>query len=74
MILRLFQIKYDENVATALLAGINLDTNNYTLNTNAETYYMSYYLASLGASAKKVQYLQIHRRGETLSTCRTGMS
>lgn len=36
-LIRLFQIKYDENVATALLAGINLDTSNYTKNRNATT-------------------------------------
>lgn len=36
-LLRLFQIKYDENVATALLAGINLDTNNYTKNRTGTT-------------------------------------
>lgn len=52
-----YDVEIDSYYATILLSGIVLDTNNYTLNTNAETYYMSYYLASLGASAKKVQYL-----------------
>ena len=52
-----YDVDIDSYYATILLSGIVLDTNNYTLNTKAETYYTSYYLASLGASAKKVQYL-----------------
>lgn len=43
--------------ATVLLAGIFLDTNNYTLNTTARTFSTSYYLTMMGASSKKVQYL-----------------
>lgn len=60
MITELIEI-YDSEIepyfATVLLAGIVLDTNNFTLKTKAETYYTAYFLASLGASAKKVQYL-----------------
>ena len=52
-----YDVEIDSYYATILLSGIVLDTNNYTLNTTAETFYTSYYLASLGASAKKVQYL-----------------
>ena len=52
-----YDVELESYYATILLSGIVLDTNNYTLNTTAETYYASYYLASLGASAKKVQYL-----------------
>jgi len=52
-----YDVEIESYYATILLSGIVLDTNNYTLNTTAETYYASYYLASLGASAKKVQYL-----------------
>lgn len=52
-----YDIEIDSYYATLLMAGIVLDTNNYTLNTTAETFYTSYYLSSLGASAKKVQYL-----------------
>ena len=52
-----YDVEIESYYATILLSGIVLDTNNYTLNTTAETYYTSYYLASLGASAKKVQYL-----------------
>lgn len=52
-----YDVEIDSYYATILLSGIVLDTNNYTLNTTAETFYTSYYLSSLGASAKKVQYL-----------------
>lgn len=52
-----YDVEIDSYYATILLSGIVLDTNNYTLNTTSETFYMSYYLTSLGASAKKVQYL-----------------
>lgn len=59
-----YDVEIDSYYATILLSGIVLDTNNYTLNTTAETYYTSYYLASLGASAKKVQYLLKQDIGE----------
>ncbi len=52
-----YDVEIDSYYATILLSGIVLDTNNYTLNTTSETFYISYYLTSLGASAKKVQYL-----------------
>ncbi len=52
-----YKVNLDPYYATLILAGIILDTNNFTLKTNAETYYTAYYLASLGASPKKVQYL-----------------
>lgn len=47
----------DSYYATVLLSGIVLDTNNFMLKTTSNTYYTAYFLASLGASAKKVQYL-----------------
>lgn len=52
-----FDLEIEPYYATVLLSGIVLDTNNFTLKTNAETYYAAYFLTSLGASAKKVQYL-----------------
>ena len=52
-----YDVELDPYYATVLLSGIVLDTNNFTLKTSAETYYAAYYLANLGASAKKVQYL-----------------
>ena len=52
-----YDVEIESYYATILLSGIVLDTNNYTLNTTAETYYTSYFLSCLGASAKKVQYL-----------------
>ena len=52
-----YDIELESYYATILLSGIVLDTNNFTLKTTSETYYSAYFLASLGASAKKVQYL-----------------
>ena len=52
-----YDIEIDSYYATILLSGIVLDTNNFTLNTTSETFYLAYYLTKLGASAKKVQYL-----------------
>ncbi len=49
--------KIDPYFATLVLSGIVLDTNNYTLKTTENTYYAAYYLTSIGASPKKVQYL-----------------
>lgn len=50
-------IELEPYYATLLLAGIVLDTNNFTLKTREETYYSAYFLSVFGASAKKVQYL-----------------
>jgi len=52
-----YDIEIDSYYATVLLSGIVLDTNNFMLKTTSNTYYTAYYLSSLGASAKKVQYL-----------------
>ena len=52
-----YDVEIESYYATVLLAGVVLDTNNFTLKTNPGTYYAAYYLSSLGASAKKVQYL-----------------
>ncbi len=52
-----YDVEIEPYYATVLLSGIVLDTNNFTLKTTAETYYAAYFLTSLGASAKKVQYL-----------------
>lgn len=52
-----YEVNLESYYATVLLSGIVLDTNNFMLKTTPETYYAAYYLASLGASAKKVQYL-----------------
>ena len=52
-----YDIELESYYATILLAGIVLDTNNFTLKTKPESFYTAYYLSSLGGSAKKVQYL-----------------
>lgn len=56
-LLESYDIEIDSYFATVLLSGIVLDTNNFMLKTTSNTYYSAYYLSSLGASAKKVQYL-----------------
>lgn len=56
-LIEFYDINLESYYATVLLAGIVLDTNNYTLNTTSNTHYASYYLTCLGASARKVQYL-----------------
>lgn len=56
-LIEFYDVDLEPYYATVLLAGIVLDTNNFTLKTSSETYYAAYYLSSLGASAKKVQYL-----------------
>lgn len=56
-ILNEYKVDINSYLATLLLSGIVLDTNNFTLNTNEETFYSAYYLTVFGASIKKVQYL-----------------
>ncbi len=56
-LLESYKVTLDPYYATLVLAGMVLDTNNFTLKTNANTYYSAYYLALMGASSKKVQYL-----------------
>ncbi len=56
-LLEAYEVELDPYYSTVLLAGIVLDTNNFTLKTTQETYYCAYYLSCLGASAQKVQYL-----------------
>ena len=52
-----FKIKIEPYFATILLSGIVLDTNNFTLKTTKNTYKSAYYLTSIGADSKRVQYL-----------------
>lgn len=56
-LIRSFKIKLTPVEATALFAGIVLDTNNFTLKANRKTFYYAYYLLSKGASVGEVQYL-----------------
>ena len=56
-ILNEYKVDINSYLATLLLSGIVLDTNNFTLNTNEETFYSAYCLTVFGASIKKVQYL-----------------
>lgn len=51
-----FDIKISSEIATAILSGIVLDTNNFVLKTDSSTYLAAYFLTTLGADPKKVQY------------------
>ncbi len=51
------KITINKMLATILLSGIILDTNNYVLKTNANTFRASAYLADLGANPNDVQSL-----------------
>ncbi len=52
-----FEKKFKPYVCTLLLAGITLDTNNFSLKTDSNTFYAAYTLTAYGASVNKVQYL-----------------
>lgn len=51
------KIKLDADIATTLLSGIVLDTNNFIIKTRAKTYKIAYILTEMGAEPKKVQFL-----------------
>ena len=51
------KINIDSEVATFLLSGIVLDTNNYVLKTTTNTFRASYLLSQQGADSNYVQYL-----------------
>ena len=46
-----------KEVATIILSGIVLDTNNYVIKTTTDTFRTSYILSKQGADAQHVQYL-----------------
>lgn len=51
-----YHVKLNEKTATFILAGIVLDTSNFIVKTDTETYQAAYYLTKQGASPRKVQY------------------
>ncbi len=51
------EVKLKDIVATILLSGIVVDTNNFVIKTTKETYRMSYLLTEQGAKPEYVQYL-----------------
>lgn len=52
-----FNYKVPPEIATFLLAGITLDTNNFTVKTTDFTHYAAYFLIEMGASVKNVNIL-----------------
>lgn len=51
------KISFSVDLATYLLSGIVLDTNNFVVKTCENTFKVAYLLTKMGASPKKVQYL-----------------
>lgn len=51
-----YKVELNDETATFILAGIVLDTNNFVVKTDTETYQAAYYLAKQGANPTKVQY------------------
>ncbi len=51
-----YHVSLDKKDATCLLAGIVLDTNNFVVKTDVETYHAAYFLTKSGADNRKVQY------------------
>ncbi len=51
-----YGIELNPEVATAILGGIVLDTNNFVVKTRAKTYFAAYHLTTFGADPQKVQY------------------
>lgn len=51
------KIEINKQVATLLLSGIVLDTNNFVIKTTVDTFRTSYILVKYGASPQKVQFL-----------------
>lgn len=55
--LRENNMKITRRLATLLLSGIVLDTNNFRLKTSSETFYIAYYLMMCGANMNDVNEL-----------------
>jgi c-di-AMP phosphodiesterase-like protein len=51
-----YKVNIDSKTATFILSGIVLDTCNFTVKTNSNTYQAAYYLTENKADPKKVQY------------------
>lgn len=56
-LIRMTNTKISKDVATILLSGIVLDTNNFILRAEKDTFFNAYYLLKKGASTIEVQYL-----------------
>lgn len=51
------KLEISKEIATIILSGIVLDTNNYVIKTTTDTFRTSYILSKHGADAQYVQYL-----------------
>ena len=52
-----FKVKIPKDIATIMLGGIALDTNNFTYKMTEKSFYYCYFLASKGADISKAQLL-----------------
>lgn len=59
--------KVDDMIATALLSGIVVDTNQFSLRTGSRTFQAAAYLKAKGADSVKIQYL-LKESLETITT------
>lgn len=51
-----YNVKLTKEIATIILSGIVLDTSNFIVKTDSDTYYAAYYLTKQKADPRKVQY------------------
>lgn len=51
-----YNVELTKQVATIVLSGIVLDTNNFVVKTDVDTYHAAYYLSKQKADPRKVQY------------------
>lgn len=51
-----YRVKINPEIATIILSGIVLDTSNFIVKTDTDTYYAAYYLTKQQADPRKVQY------------------
>ncbi|MDO5568716.1 MAG: DHH family phosphoesterase [bacterium] len=57
LLLQKENIEIPRYVATIILGGISIDTNNFTMKTTYKTYSVASYLTKLGASSTEIKYL-----------------
>ena len=50
-----YNVSINDKIATVILSGIVLDTNNFVVKTDTDTYYAAYFLTKNNANPKKVQ-------------------
>jgi c-di-AMP phosphodiesterase-like protein len=62
--IKFLNLKIDENLATILLAAMEVDTNSFNVKTSSKTYLMASYLMNLGANNILKQQLLKEEKNE----------